>query len=151
VAAIGLFSKNAVGVFYTLSWWAICYFPGGWARRVYALPPVGAAARAARVALRATTVVHRVDAAVRLHPGVVAAPIILGTLAGCGGRLLVDAFSHCAGYRQGGCSFDNYTALSRLAACFVSPGAAVKLPPARVSLPSNCPAMPIPTSSQIPF
>lgn len=56
-----------------------------------------------RAVLRANTVVQRVDAAVRLHPGVVAAPIVLGTLSACGGTLLVDAFRHCAGYKQGGC------------------------------------------------
>ena len=135
MAAIGLFKKNSVGVFYTLSWWAIRYCPGGWARRAYALPPVGAAARAARVVLRATTVVHRVDAAVRLHPGVVAAPIILGTIAGCGGRLLVDAFSHCAGYRQGGCAADDcMPSLASLPALMLL-GAACKLPPALLSLP----------------
>lgn len=33
----------------------------------------------------------QVDLAVQLFPGVAAAPLILGTLSGCGGRLLADA------------------------------------------------------------
>ena len=32
----------------------------------------------------------RVDTAVRRFPGVVAAPLLLGTLAGCGGKVLTD-------------------------------------------------------------
>jgi hypothetical protein len=32
----------------------------------------------------------QVDLAVTLFPGVVAAPLVLGTLGGCGGRLLAD-------------------------------------------------------------
>jgi hypothetical protein len=32
----------------------------------------------------------QVNLAVQLYPGVVAAPIILGTISGCGGRLLAD-------------------------------------------------------------
>lgn len=66
-----------------------------------ALPPILSPAKVLRAVLRANTVVQRVDAAVRLHPGVVAAPILLGTLSACGGTLLVDAFCYCAGYKQG--------------------------------------------------
>ena len=36
----------------------------------------------------------QVDLAVQLYPGVVAAPLILGTLAGCGGRILADILLH---------------------------------------------------------
>lgn len=32
----------------------------------------------------------QIDLAVQLYPGVHAAPLILGTIAGCGGRLLAD-------------------------------------------------------------
>jgi hypothetical protein len=35
-------------------------------------------------------VLPQVNLAVQLYPGVVAAPIILGTISGCGGRLLAD-------------------------------------------------------------
>lgn len=103
-AAVALFSRNQVGVVYTLVWWVYGYLPGGLLRRGYAgLPPLRCAAKLCRAVLRATTVVQRVDAAARLHPGVVAAPVVLGTLAGAGGKLLTDAFLHCAGYTQGGC------------------------------------------------
>jgi hypothetical protein len=96
VAAVGLFARNEIGVCYTLCWWTVNYCPGGaWAA---VLPPVRTAAKLLRAILRATTVVQRVNAAVMLHPGVIAAPLVLGTLSACGGGLLVDAFSHCAGY-----------------------------------------------------
>ena len=101
-ASIALLSKNPVGVCFTLTWWA--YFfgpPRGWVAAAYELPPVRTAAKLMRAILRASTVVHRVNAAVALHPGVVAAPLLLGMLGGCGGKLLVDAFGRCAGYSQG--------------------------------------------------
>jgi hypothetical protein len=41
--------------------------------------------------LRASLVVARVDTAVRRFPGVIAAPLLLGTLAGCAGKILTDA------------------------------------------------------------
>lgn len=101
-ASVALFSKNEVGVVYTLVWWAHGYLPGGLLRRAYAgLPPLRCAAQLCRAVLRATTVVQRVNAAATLHPGVAAAPLMLGTLGGAGGKLLTDAFLYCAGYRQG--------------------------------------------------
>ncbi len=100
---MALFSKNEVGLVYTLVWWAYRYLPRGLLRRAYgASPPLRCAAQLCRAVLRATTIVQRVNAAARLHPGVVAAPVILGTLAGAGGKLLTDAFLHCAGYQKGG-------------------------------------------------
>lgn len=33
-----------------------------------------------------------------MYPGIVAAPLVLGTLAGCGGRLIADALRH--GYAE---------------------------------------------------
>lgn len=36
----------------------------------------------------------QVDLAVAMFPGVIAAPLILGTLAGSGGKLIVDAIRH---------------------------------------------------------
>lgn len=93
-----MFARNEVAVAFTLCWWAYNYAPGGWGRRVGELAPVMGAAKVARAILRANQVVHRVNAAVKLFPGVAAAPLVLGTLAGAGGKLLTDAFSHCAGY-----------------------------------------------------
>lgn len=40
--------------------------------------------------LRVRLIIARVDLAVAMYPGVVAAPLLLGTVAGCGGRLLAD-------------------------------------------------------------
>lgn len=95
-ASIALFARNEVWLAFTTVWWAYTYLPG--ARRLAALPPVRAAAKLARAVLRANQVVQRVNAAAALFPGVAAAPIVLGTLAGAGGKLLTDAFALCAGY-----------------------------------------------------
>ena len=101
VAAIGIFSKNSIFMCYTAAWWAFHYCPGGWVARLHASPPVYATTKAMRSTLRVTTIAHRVNAACKLYPGILAAALILGTLGGCGGKLIVDAFSHCAGYKQG--------------------------------------------------
>lgn len=65
-------------------------------------PQVTSPAKVCRSVLRANQIVQRVNAAVKLYPGVVAAPLVLGTLAGAGGKLLTDAFTHCAGYKPQG-------------------------------------------------
>eukprot|EP00877_Chromochloris_zofingiensis_P008632 jgi/Chrzof1/4021/Cz13g17150.t1 len=44
--------------------------------------------------LRALLIIARVNLANELYPGVIAAPLILGTIAGCGGRLLADGIKH---------------------------------------------------------
>lgn len=92
-----------MGIAFTLTWWAYNYLPLGAGRRLAALPPVRVAAKLARAILRANQVVQRVNAAAKVFPGVATAPLILGTLAGSGGKLLTDAFAHCGGYpRTGG-------------------------------------------------
>ena len=91
---IGLLADNAVGVAYTLAWWGLLYAPApvrSALRALVTFPPTRAAARACMNILRASLVVARVDTAVRRFPGVVAAPLLLGTLAGCGGKVLTDA------------------------------------------------------------
>ena len=40
--------------------------------------------------LRAGTIVSRVDAATKMYPGVWAAPLVVGTIGGTGGKFLVD-------------------------------------------------------------
>ena len=92
-APIALLADNAVGVCYTAAWWALLYSPAPFRsslRSALALPPVRALGRACTNALRAGLVVARVDAACRRFPGVVAAPLLLGTLAGCAGKVLTD-------------------------------------------------------------
>ena len=101
-ASIALFSNDAIGLSFTLTWWAFYYLPVGLGPRIAALPPVRSSAKVARAILRANQIVQRVNAAVKLFPGLVAAPLVLGTLAGSGGKLLTDAFSRCAGYPSAG-------------------------------------------------
>mgnify|MGYP001810721170 CR=1 FL=1 len=102
-AVVGLLGKNEVGIAFVAAWWLFHFAPGRLAARAWdGLPPLRAAAKACRAVLRANTIVHRVNAAVAVYPGVLAAPLLLGTLGGAGGRLTVDAFAYCAGYKQGG-------------------------------------------------
>ena len=51
--------------------------------------------------LRGAIMANRVDVAVRLFPGVILAPLVLGTLAGSGGRLCVDLILHLYGNLNG--------------------------------------------------
>lgn len=51
--------------------------------------------------LRSSLIFHRVSTAVVLFPGVLAAPLILGTLAGSAGKMLVDALQVSAGISKG--------------------------------------------------
>ena len=51
--------------------------------------------------LRGAIMANRVDVAVRLFPGVIAAPLVLGTVAGSGGRLCVDLILHLYGNLTG--------------------------------------------------
>ena len=51
--------------------------------------------------LRGAIMANRVDVAVRLFPGVVLAPLVLGTVAGSGGRLCVDLILHLYGNLTG--------------------------------------------------
>ena len=51
--------------------------------------------------LRGAIMANRVDVAVRLFPGVIAAPLVLGTLGGSGGRLCVDLILHLYGNLTG--------------------------------------------------
>ncbi|PRW59772.1 trimeric intracellular cation channel type B [Chlorella sorokiniana] len=101
-APIALFSKDAIGLSFTLTWWAYNYLPAGLGPSIAALPPVRSGAKVARAILRAGQIVQRTSAAAKLFPGLVGAPLVLGTLAGSGGKLLTDAFSRCAGYPSTG-------------------------------------------------
>ena len=101
VASMALLSSNQIGIIYTLSWWAMNYFPLDLVARLHRLPPVTATTGAARGVLRAGLIAQRVDVAVKVFPGVIAAPLVLGTLAGSGGSLLVDAFNILGGYCKG--------------------------------------------------
>lgn len=49
--------------------------------------------------LRALTISAQVNAAAAAYPGVIAPALIAGTLSGCGGRLLCDAFESVSGIK----------------------------------------------------
>ena len=51
--------------------------------------------------LRGSIMANRVDVACRLFPGVIAAPLVLGTVGGAGGRLCVDLILHLYGNLTG--------------------------------------------------
>ena len=86
-----LFASNDVGLIFTAVWWAVNYSPAApLLVDILSRPPVAAVARAALNALRAALVASRVDAAVARFPGVIAAPLFIGTLAGAGGKLASD-------------------------------------------------------------
>lgn len=114
-ASIALFSKDAISLSFTLTWWAYFYLPAGLGPTVASLAPVRSGAKVARAILRANQIVQRVNAAVKLFPGLVGAPLVLGTLAGSGGKLLTDAFSRCAGYPSAGADWDTLARHSALA------------------------------------
>jgi hypothetical protein len=58
----------------------------------------------------------QVDLAVKLYPGIVAAPLLLGTLAGCGGRIIADVMLHNWGALPGHAELSTPSFVSRSAA-----------------------------------
>ncbi|KXZ41319.1 hypothetical protein GPECTOR_557g577 [Gonium pectorale] len=88
-APINILANNTVGVTYFICWWLMVYSPFNLVERLHSLLPM--VTKACVSFLRANLIISRVDLAVSLYPGVVAAPLILGTLAGCGGKLITDA------------------------------------------------------------
>ena len=51
--------------------------------------------------LRAGLIASRVDLSVQKFPGVIAAPLVIGTIGGSGGKFLVDAIQKASGSLQG--------------------------------------------------
>lgn len=100
-ASNALFARNEVGLVWTVCWWLVAYSPGGYVERFVKQWYILAFLKASTALLRALLIVARVDAAVAVFPGVVAAPLVLGTLAGCGGRLIVDGLYFGWGVRPG--------------------------------------------------
>lgn len=58
-------------------------------------------AQACLCVLRSSLIVHRVGAAVAVFPGVLAAPLVLGTLSGSGGKVISDAIQAALGEAKG--------------------------------------------------
>lgn len=91
VAPNPLFTSNTLGVIWTACWWAVNYFPGDLVFTVQQFLPIRMATRICLTILRIGLIVARVDLAVKLFPGVLAAPLVLGTVAGSAGKFVADA------------------------------------------------------------
>ncbi|CAI5524979.1 unnamed protein product, partial [Closterium sp. Naga37s-1] len=71
--------------------WVITYSPYDVGSRLYALTPVKLLARVTASIARTGVVISRIDRAVGLFgKHALVAPVFIGTLAGCGGRLILD-------------------------------------------------------------
>ncbi|KAG2497521.1 hypothetical protein HYH03_004670 [Edaphochlamys debaryana] len=90
-AHINILAHNQVGVYLTICWWVMAYCPFNLAARLHSFLPVRMFTKACVTVMRANLMIARVDVAVAMYPTVLAAPLILGTLAGCGGKFLSDA------------------------------------------------------------
>jgi len=93
-APLAAFAKNEVMVVWTVCWWLNNYCPRGLVASITRRWYVQMFTKQGTCLSRALLIISRVDLAVQLYPGVVAAPLILGTLAGCGGRILADILLH---------------------------------------------------------
>lgn len=91
VAPNPLFTSNTLGIIWTACWWAINYFPGDLIFTLQQFLPIRMASRMCLTILRIGLVVARVDLAVKLFPGVLAAPLVLGTVAGSAGKFVADS------------------------------------------------------------
>ncbi|GIL68827.1 hypothetical protein Vafri_22058 [Volvox africanus] len=100
-APINILANNSLGVTWFICWWLIVYSPYNIVGRIHSMPPVKMITKLCLTFLRAKLIINRVELAVVLFPGVIAAPLILGTLAGSGGKLLVDAIRYHWGGLQG--------------------------------------------------
>lgn len=100
-AANVLFTNNKLAIWWTLCWWSINYFPKDIISKLHSALPIRIITRACVCILRSSLIFHRVSTAVVLFPGVLAAPLILGTLAGSAGKMLVDALQVSAGISKG--------------------------------------------------
>ncbi|BDA51041.1 probable trimeric intracellular cation channel type B [Coccomyxa sp. Obi] len=89
-APIPLLTSNTVGLTWTISWWLINYFPGNLAARLLSFPPLKISAKVCLNILRAGLIASRIDLTTELYPGVLAAPLIIGSIAGTGGRFSID-------------------------------------------------------------
>eukprot|EP00879_Flechtneria_rotunda_P023314 GHRR01024663.1.p1 GENE.GHRR01024663.1~~GHRR01024663.1.p1 ORF type:complete len:384 (+),score=128.00 GHRR01024663.1:63-1214(+) len=90
-AKLAFFASNEIMASWTVCWWLVNYFPGDVFRNLLKRWYIKVFAKSCTALLRALLIVQRVDLGCKLYPGVAAAPLLLGTLAGCGGRLIADA------------------------------------------------------------
>lgn len=83
-----VFTLDILFLTYAVCWWLYMYCTP--IRSVYALLPVKTSCRALSNWMRAVVICNAVDYSVKTYaPAIVTAPVILGTIGGCGGKLMV--------------------------------------------------------------
>ncbi|CAG9460779.1 unnamed protein product [Pedinophyceae sp. YPF-701] len=87
VVPLALFASNQLFVTWTLTWLLVTYTP---LYSIVSKPTVKTLAMAGLHMLRVGTIITRVDIAAAEFPGVIAAPVVIGTLGGCGGKIFTD-------------------------------------------------------------
>ncbi|KAL3159054.1 hypothetical protein ABBQ32_011052 [Trebouxia sp. C0010 RCD-2024] len=100
-APIAFFSSNYLGIVWSICWWLINYCPGDIVASTHALLPFKMLTKVCLNILRAGQIASRVNLSVQKFPGVIAAPLLIGTLAGCGGKLLQDGVQMACGTLPG--------------------------------------------------
>ncbi|GJP34215.1 hypothetical protein CLOM_g18663 [Closterium sp. NIES-68] len=75
-----------------VSRWLITYCPGDIGYKAFSFKPIKVACKAASGLARTNVILSMVDAAVKhFGPHLIVAPLFIGTLSGCGGRLIYGA------------------------------------------------------------
>lgn len=95
---LSVFSDNRVLLFFTAGWWLMNFAPRDVPFRVYRIMPVQLLARMGSAYLRSTMICMRVDMAILKFPGIVGAPLLLGTIGGTGGKFFSDLILVGAGH-----------------------------------------------------
>lgn len=90
VVTWSFFQTDFIPASWIVCWWLMNWAPGGWPAKLMKVWWIQMLCKSCTMLSRAQLIVARVNLAVQLYPGVHTAPLILGTIAGCGGRLLAD-------------------------------------------------------------
>lgn len=100
-APIALFHSNYLGMVWTVCWWLMNYFPQDLVASLHTLLPFRIISKVCLNILRAGLIASRVDLSVLKFPGVIAAPLVIGTIGGSGGKFLQDGIQMACGSLQG--------------------------------------------------
>uniref|UniRef100_A0A7S3R7U7 Uncharacterized protein n=1 Tax=Dunaliella tertiolecta TaxID=3047 RepID=A0A7S3R7U7_DUNTE len=91
-APISWILNNDIGMYFTVTWWLVVYSPLSrplnWILKLW---PIRALPTACVLFFKTRMVTSRVELVASLHPGVLLSPIVLATIAGCGGMCTYDA------------------------------------------------------------
>eukprot|EP00803_Ostreobium_quekettii_P005457 evm.model.scf_1373.5 EVM.evm.TU.scf_1373.5 scf_1373:36153-41262(+) len=101
LAPIPLFSSNYELLLWTSAWWLVNYCPFNLTGRILTFWPVMMIMEVGSNFARSDIIAKRVDLAVKLYPGVVAPPIILGTIGGMAGKASLDLIKRGLGSGNG--------------------------------------------------